>query len=100
MSRNLNWADLISNDLAFVVLSKGNRVQVLVRPNEKQLRRRGKRGWSLLTAIHMSDSSNGQMPLPDELREAIMQALTDLTTREPGKKAGKLRPAKAKKLKG
>ena len=50
MSGKRNWADLMGKGLAYVVLRKGNRVQVLVGPTDKQLRRRGRRGWRVTSA--------------------------------------------------
>jgi hypothetical protein len=97
MSRSLNWTDLLDQDLDYVVLRKNNRLQVLYRPDHKQLRRRGKRNWSLVAAIASTAKGNGDAALPHELREAVLQALLELTSTEtvPAKKAKKPKKARA-----
>ncbi len=82
MSRELNWTDLLNQELDYVVLRKGNRLQVLCRPTSKQLRRRGKRNWSLVAAVQANAKANGEGGPPHDLREAVLQALVELTSGE------------------
>lgn len=75
MSKGLNWTDVLAREPAFVVLTRQNRLQIIVRPSRKQLRRRGQRGWDVAAAI---DDDGGGGPVPPELREAVVQALEAL----------------------
>jgi hypothetical protein len=96
MLQALNWADVLAKELDHVVLVKENRLQAIVRPSKKQLRRRGKRGWSVVTAIEAARENNGQVALPPALGEAVLQALTTLACGgrlEPGKPGKKKRAA-------
>src|SRR5262245_44441771 len=86
MSRAQNWVDALDKDLDAVVLVKGNRLQVIVRPSQKQLRRRGKRNWSLAGEFGPSPATNGAGPLSPELREAVLDARGDLAGGGPKKK--------------
>jgi hypothetical protein len=79
-----NWVDLLDRKPAFVVLTKDNRLQVLAGPTRKQLRRRGKRGWSVVAAV---DSADGG-PVPPDLTEAVSRALEALGGGKQGKEAG------------
>ena len=97
MARDLNWTDLLNKELDYVVLRKSNRLQVLCRPTSKQLRRRGKRHWSLVAAVQLDAKANGAGGPPHDLREAVLQALVDLTSGEHvAPKKGKKKKAKSK----
>ena len=80
MSRDLNWTDLLNEDPAYVVLRKGNRLQVLWDPSAKQLRRRGKRNWCLVAAVQKEPGTNGEDGAPRELCDAVLGALGDLAS--------------------
>ena len=97
MSRRLNWTDLLSQNPDYVVLRKGNRLQVLCRPGPKQLRRRGKRNWCLVAVIQSTKGTNGEAGPPAELREAVLQALVELTAGSPNltKRTRKVKKVKA-----
>ncbi len=73
MTRNNNWADILNRQVGYVVLRKGNRLQVIHRPSAKQLRERGKRHWVLVAAL---DASPGR--LPAEVRDAVLKTLSEL----------------------
>jgi hypothetical protein len=100
MSRGLNWTDVLSQKADYVLLKKNNRLQILVRPDHKQLRRRGKRSWVLVAAIQTATESNGHGEPPDELREAVLQALVELTSADQSaiKKVKKGKKAKRKAM--
>jgi hypothetical protein len=90
----LNWADVLGNELTYAVLTKGNRLQVLVRPSQKQLRRRANRDWSVAAAGETSVGENGHEAPPEGLHEAVREALTALAG---GGRAKKSRAGKRKK---
>jgi hypothetical protein len=46
-----NFADAVAMKVRYAVLTKKSRIEVLVKPTAKQLRKRGKRGWHLFRAI-------------------------------------------------
>lgn len=99
MSRSLNWTDLLSQELDYVVLRKNNRLQILYRPAEKQLRRRGKRNWTLVAAVQSGQNGNGEASVPHELREAILQSLLELTSTSPPAPKKTKKPKKVKEAK-
>ena len=72
-----NWADLMGKALAYVVLRKGNRLQVVVGPTDKQLRRLGKRDWRVVAF----GEATGRVAdgVTDEMREAVLTGLAALT---------------------
>ncbi len=58
--------------LRYAVLSKENRIQLLVNPTAKQLRQRGKRQWCLVRAI------DGEPNAQELLQLAVQGALQSL----------------------
>jgi hypothetical protein len=84
MADAFNWADLLDKELAFVVLTKANRLQVLLHPTTKQLRRRGKANWTVVAARTVgeggAEQTNGHPVVPAELREAVLHALRELAS--------------------
>jgi hypothetical protein len=82
MKNTGSWVDVLGKEVAYVVVAKANRVQVLVHPTARQLRRRGKRNWSLVHAFNKTD--NHGPGLPDEVRDAVMDTLEKLASgKEP-----------------
>src|SRR5260370_8237657 len=49
--KSKNFVDALATDLQFAVLTKRGRVQILVKPSAKELRKRGKRGWQLFVTL-------------------------------------------------
>jgi hypothetical protein len=88
----LNWADVLGKELGYAVLTKGKRLQVLVRPGQKQLRRRAKRHWSVIAVGEASPGENGHAAPPDTLYEEVRQALAGLA-------GGEAKPSRADKKK-
>jgi len=88
-----NFADVLATELQFAVLTKPGRIQILVQPIAKQLRKRGKRGWRLFGSV--DHSLNSVQALDEILKEAILEVETD----DPGKtkKGKKLARKKAAK---
>jgi hypothetical protein len=76
MKNTGSWVDVLGKEVAYVIVTKANRVQVLVHPNARQLRRRGKRNWSLVAAFHKSEE--GPTSLPAEVRDAVLETLETL----------------------
>jgi len=99
MAHDNSWADVLERELEYLVIRKANRLQVLVRPTTKQMRTRGKRDWTLVAAIPPADadsSGNAQ----DELREAVLNTLSEMTPGHPEQaKKGKAKKGRAKKPK-
>lgn len=68
-----NYVDALENEHLYAVLTKGGRIQILVQPTVKQLRKRGTRGWRLFRTV-----DNG---LPDAgaiLMVTIQRAIQEL----------------------
>jgi hypothetical protein len=66
-----NFVDVLATELQFAVLTKPGRVQILVQPTAKQLRKRGKRGWRLFGSVDHHASS--EQALDEILKEAIIE---------------------------
>jgi hypothetical protein len=74
-----NFCDSLGRTrLRYAVLSKDNRIQLLVNPTPKQLRQRGKRQWCLVQAI------DGEPNAREILQQAIQSALQPLDSVEVG----------------
>jgi hypothetical protein len=97
MSRGNNWADVLDQNLDYLVIRKANRLQVVVRPTTKQARRRGKRHWSLVEAIPAT-AADGAIGLPDQLRDAIMQNLQEMASGHQPAKKDKQKKGKGKRV--
>lgn len=69
--RGNNFADALATEMAFAVLTKTGRIQVLIKPTAKQLRKRGKRGWQLFGVV--DDQSDARKTLDNTLRRAIVE---------------------------
>jgi hypothetical protein len=73
-----NFVDALSKEHRYAVLTKTGRIQILLRPTVKQLRKRGKRGWHLYGTVDSSDG-DGQT-----LLDTIQRAFRELEdTGEP-----------------
>jgi hypothetical protein len=87
-----NFTDALAMDVRYAVLTKTGRIQILVKPRPKQLRKRGKRGWHLFSTVENTPEA-GQL-----LTEAITRALAEAERpAEPGD--GKEAKGKAAKTK-
>jgi hypothetical protein len=58
-----NFADAVAMKVRYAVLTKKSRIEVLVKPTAKQLRKRGRKGWHLFRAI---DSETEALSLLEE----------------------------------
>jgi hypothetical protein len=48
---NANYVDALETEHLYAVVTKRGRIQLLLQPTIKQLRKRGKRGWRLLSTV-------------------------------------------------
>jgi hypothetical protein len=46
-----NYVDALETEHLYAVLTKPGRIQILVHPTAKQLRKRGKKGWCLSSTV-------------------------------------------------
>ena len=68
-----NFCDSLGKmSLRYAVLTKKGRIQVLVRPTPKQLRKRGKKQWHLVQAI------DGEPDARRTLQELLMSVVQDM----------------------
>jgi hypothetical protein len=84
-----NFADALAMNIRYALLTKSGRIQVLVKPTPKQLRKRGKRGWHLFRTIESQEDA------PRLLEESLQQALAEVESGETfsnGKKKKSRRP--------
>jgi hypothetical protein len=68
---NNNFADVLAMTVRYAVLTKDSRIEVLVKPTPKQLRKRGKKGWHLFRTID-SDSDAAHL-LEESFRSAVAE---------------------------
>jgi hypothetical protein len=66
-----NFVDALTKDHRYAVLTKTGRIQILLRPTVKQLRKRGKRGWHLSGTVDSGDG-DGQA-LMDMIQRAFQE---------------------------
>lgn len=69
-----NFVDALDRENGYAVLTKEGRLQILIKPTAKQLRKRGKRGWQLFGTVE-SQPGAGQT-----LIETVRRAITELET--------------------
>jgi hypothetical protein len=86
-----NFADVLATELKFAVLTKPGRIQILIEPTPKQLRKRGKRGWQLFDTV---DQQMNSRQLLDEILKRALLAMENANG-ATGRKAKKLKAAKA-----
>lgn len=67
-----NYVDALETEHLYAVLTKPGRIQILVQPTAKQLRKRGKKGWRLFSTV-----DNGLPDAGSILTEAIQRALQE-----------------------
>jgi hypothetical protein len=80
-----HFADALGRALRYAVLTKSGRIQILVKPTTKELRRRGRRGWQLFGTVEGDDGALAT--LLEVVQQAVsgMEAATD-TAGHDGKK--------------
>jgi hypothetical protein len=85
-----NFVDALERQDRYAVLTKTRRIQILVRPTAKQLRKRGQRGWKLYGTVENSPDASRA------LIDIVQRAVLDMET--PGEaelnEGKKLRPGK------
>jgi hypothetical protein len=86
-----NFADALATEPQFAVLTKPGRIQILVEPTPKQLRKRGKKGWQLFGTV--DQQTNSRQLLDEILNKALFAA--EHADEATARKAKKLKTAKA-----
>jgi len=89
--KSKNFVDALATDMQFAVLIKTGRVQILVKPSAKELRKRGRRGWKLFGTV--DDQTRAAAALDEIIKKAILEVET--AARDTDRKAKKLRAKKA-----
>lgn len=56
-----NFVDALANEVQYAVLTKKGRVQILIAPSPKELRKRGRRGWRLFGAVEKKIQASQQL---------------------------------------
>ncbi len=79
-----NFVDALATAVRYAVLTKDGRVQILVRPKAKQLRKRGQRGWELFGTIDSEVQGEGE--LEEMIRRALDEVESTARVREKQKK--------------
>ena len=80
-----NVSDTLTETVRYAVLKKKRRILVLLNPSDKELRRRRKRCWELVTALEPQPHAR------QALEKALTKAIHDidqLAEKAPGKKKG------------
>jgi hypothetical protein len=67
-----NFADVLGMNVRYAVLIKDQRIQILVKPTAKQLRKRGIKGWHLFRTI------DSQTKAAHLLEESFQNALAEI----------------------
>jgi hypothetical protein len=70
-----NFADVLAMKVRYAVLTKKGRIEVLVKPSSKQLRKRGKKGWHLYRTVesHSHSNSDAAHLLEESFRGALAE---------------------------
>ena len=71
MSTGSNWTEAGTN--GFIIVQKGDRVQVVKNPGKKRLKKLKKRGWTLRYKTEQANST-----IPDDLRDNLLSTLGSL----------------------
>jgi hypothetical protein len=67
-----NYVDALENEQRYAVLTKRDRIQILIQPTAKQLRKRGKRGWRLFSTVN-NDFADVSPTLMGPIQRAIQE---------------------------
>jgi hypothetical protein len=89
-----NFADALATNQHFAVLTKSGRVQILVKPSAKELRKRGKRGWQLFGTV--DDQTDAAMVLDEIVKKAISEVEMTCGDSDRKKKKSKTKKGLAK----
>ncbi len=86
-----NFADVLATEPQFAVLTKTGRIQILVKPTAKQLRKRGQRGWQIFGTVDQ------QTDAERILAQLVQRAISEVESADgaTGNKEKKLKTAKA-----
>jgi hypothetical protein len=84
-----NSVDAQDGEDGYAVLTKTGRIQVLVQPTAKQLRRRGRRGWHLYGSVHTNNHAG------KTLIGTIQRALREMQGTKPVSRKRKNKSSKS-----
>lgn len=70
-----SFVDALEKSHRYAVLTKAGRVQILIKPSAKQLRKRGKRGWQLHGVV--DEEAESERTLLEMVRGAIRDKLRE-----------------------
>jgi len=79
-----SFVDALATSLRYAVLTKDGRIQILIRPKPKQLRKRGQRGWQLFGTIDCEAEADAE--LEDMIKRALRESENDGRGRDRQKK--------------
>jgi hypothetical protein len=86
-----NFVDALAMDVRYAVLTKGNRVQLMVQPKPKELRKRGRRGW------HLFGTVNSQADARQVLDQTVNSAINAVEAGHGNAVDGKAKKSKSAK---
>ena len=69
---NNSFTDALAMDVRYALLTKAGRIQILIKPSAKKLRKRGKKGWHLFSTVE------SRVDATQLLNEAIARALAEV----------------------
>ncbi len=79
-----SFVDALATAMRYAVLTKDGRIQILISPKPKQLRKRGQRGWQLYGTIDRD--GDDESTLEDMLKKAIHELESSGREREKPRK--------------
>jgi hypothetical protein len=85
-----NFVDALKTQHKYAVVTKSRRIQVLIQPTVKQLRRRGKRGWQLYGTV--ASNPDAGRTLLDTIQRAVLEM--ESTGEAAGNDGREVKPSK------
>ena len=92
-SQQVSFRRRLGLGLHYAVLMKSGRIQILVKPSAKELRRRGKREWQLFGTVEGDDNTG---PSLMKMVQRAVQEVEGARSTAGNKKAEKAKGSKAK----
>lgn len=80
-----HFADALGRTLEFAVLTKKSRIQVLVKPSDKRLRKCGKRQWQLFGTVE--GDHNARSTFLKMIQSAVQKIGDDKNGKKPDHRA-------------
>ena len=86
-STKINFVDALAMDVRYAVLTKGSRIQLLIKPTPKELRKRGRRGWHLYGTVN--SQADARQVLDETLHSAVNEVEVTASAADGKGKKGK-----------